>query len=72
MPTNDIVKDKQASLTDSHFINNSISNYYEGYYADIAQNNSMHSNTSKNDTIINIFGDMLKSGKYDGSYTANS
>jgi hypothetical protein len=71
-PTHDIIKEKQGSLTDSHYVNNSISNYYEGYYADLAHNNSMQSVNSKNDTIINIFGDMLKSGKYDGSYSANS
>jgi hypothetical protein len=50
-------------------VNNSLSNYYEGYYGELPHNSSVQSVNSKNDTIINLFGDMLKSGKYEGSYS---
>lgn len=42
----------------------SASSYYDGLYADIPHNTSTHLNSSKNDTIMNMFGDMLKSGKF--------
>ena len=45
---------------------------YDGLYADLPANTSGQLNNSKNDTIMNLFGDMIKSGRHEASVSASN